>query len=55
MHVYMHTYIMHNAITQGRKVKKTLPKFQGYVLARYRKCKIDFEYLGNATQAKTRN
>ena len=32
---------MHNAITQSWKVKQTLPTFQGYGLARYRKCKTD--------------
>ena len=32
---------MHNAITQSDKVKLALPAFQGYVPARYRKCKLD--------------
>ena len=40
-HTHKHIYIMHNAITQSRKVKHTLPTFQGYDLARYKKCKID--------------
>ena len=38
---YRYTYIMHNATTQSKKVKQTLPTFQGYGLARYRKCKTD--------------
>ena len=25
IYIYIHTYIMHNAITQSRKVKQTLP------------------------------
>ena len=41
IYVYTHTHIMHNAITQSRKIKQTLPTFQGYGLVRYRKCKID--------------
>ena len=32
---------MYNAITQSRKVNKTLPTFQGYDPARYRKCKAE--------------
>ena len=32
---------MHNAITQSGKKNQTLPTFQGYGPARYRKCKID--------------
>ena len=32
---------MHNAITQSEKVNQTLPTFQGYGPARYRKCKTD--------------
>ena len=39
--INIYTYIMHNAITLSRKVKHTLPTFQGYDLARYKKCKID--------------
>ena len=39
IYIYIHTFIMYNAITQSRKVKKTLPTFQGYGPARYRKCK----------------
>ena len=38
---YRYTYIMHNAITQSRKVNQTLPTFQGYGPVRYKKCKID--------------
>ena len=37
-HVGIHT---HNAITQSKKSKKTLPMFLGYGLIRYKKCKID--------------
>ena len=40
-HTHTHTYIMHNAITQSKKIKQTLPSLQGYGLARYRKCKIE--------------
>ena len=32
---------MYNAITLSKKVKQTLPTFQGYGPARYRKGKID--------------
>ena len=32
---------MYNTITQSRKVKQTLPTFQGYGQARYKKCKTD--------------
>ena len=32
---------MHNTITQSEKINQTLPTFQGYGPARYRKCKID--------------
>ena len=32
---------MHNAITQSKKVKQTLPTFQGYGPKRYIKCKTD--------------
>ena len=38
---HTHTYIMHNAITQSRKIKKTLSTFQGYGPTRYRKCKTN--------------
>ena len=38
---YRYTYIMHNAITQSKKVNQTLPTFQGYDPSRYRKCKAD--------------
>ena len=38
---YIYTYIHQNAITQSKKVKQTLSIFQGYGLARYRKCKTD--------------
>ena len=38
-YIYTHTYIMHNAIMQGRKVKQTLPTFQGYGPIRSRKSK----------------
>ena len=41
IYIYIHTYIMHNTITQSRKVNQTLPTFQGYSPARYRKSKID--------------
>ena len=41
IYIYTHTYIMHNATTQSGKINQTLPMFQGYGLARYRKCKID--------------
>ena len=41
IYTHAHTYIMHNAITQSTKVKQTLPMFQGYSLARYRKSKTD--------------
>ena len=40
-HTHTHTYIMHNAITHSRKIKKTLSTFQGYGLTRYRKCKTN--------------
>ena len=40
-HTHIYTYIMHNAITQSRKDKQTLPTSQGYGPTRYRKCKID--------------
>ena len=33
--------IMHNAITQSKKINQTLPTFQGYGLTRYRKCKTN--------------
>ena len=39
--IYIYTYIVHNAITQSRKVKQTLPMSQGYGPAKYTKCKID--------------
>ena len=39
--IYRYTYIMHNPITQRRKVKQTLPTSQGYSRARYRKCKTN--------------
>ena len=39
IYIYTHTYIMHNAIMQGRKVKQTLPTFQGYGPIRSRKSK----------------
>ena len=42
-HTYIHTYIMYNAITQSKKVKQTLPTFQVYGQARYKKCKIDID------------
>ena len=32
---------MHNATTQSGKVDQTLPTFQGYGPARYKKCKTD--------------
>ena len=32
---------MYNAITQSRKVNQTLPTFQGYGSARYKKCITD--------------
>ena len=32
---------MHNATTQSGKVNQTLPMFQGYSPARYKKCKTD--------------
>ena len=40
-HKHIYTYIMHNAITQSKKVKQTLPTFQGYGPKRYIKCKTD--------------
>ena len=33
---------MHNAVTQSKKINQTLAMFQGYGLARYRKCKTDY-------------
>ena len=39
--IYRYTYILHNIITQNRKVKQTLPTFQGYGPTWYKKCKID--------------
>ena len=36
---------MHNATIQNGKVNQTLPTFQGYGPARYRKCKIDITIL----------
>jgi len=39
MNIYI--YIMHNASTQNRKLNQTLPTFQGYGLARYKKSKSD--------------
>ena len=39
IYIYTHIYIMHNVITQSGKVNQTLPTFQRYGLARYRKCK----------------
>ena len=41
IHICKHIYIMHNAITHSKKVKQTLPTFQGYGPVRYRKCKTD--------------
>ena len=41
IYIYIYTNIMHNAITQSRKVNQTLPTFQGYDTARYRKCKTN--------------
>ena len=38
---HINTYIMHNAITKRKKIKQTLPTFQRYGPAMYRKCKID--------------
>ena len=38
-HTHTYTYIMHNAITQSKKAKQTLPTFQGYGPTRYRKSK----------------
>ena len=32
---------MHNAMIQSEKINETLPTFQEYGPARYRKCKID--------------
>ena len=47
---------MHNAITQSRKIKQTLPTFQGYGLASYRKCKtyidIPMEHSPSKEQEK---
>ena len=43
--IYRYTYIMHNAITQSKKVKQTLPTFQGHGPTRYRKCKKDIVIL----------
>ena len=42
---YRYTYIMHNATTQSKKVNQTLPTFQGYGPARYRKYKTDIVIL----------
>ena len=56
IYIHTHTYIMHNAITQSRKIKQTLPTFQGYGLARYRKCKtyidIPMEHSPSKEQEK---
>ena len=38
---YKYTYNIHNATTQSGKINQTLPTFQGYGPARYRKCKTD--------------
>ena len=47
---------MHNAIVQSRKVKLTLPTFQGYGPARYKKCKTNIaiprEHGGSKEQEK---
>ena len=41
IYIYIYTNIMHNAITQSRKVNQTLPTFQGHDPTRYRKCKTN--------------
>ena len=41
IYIYIYIHIMHNAITQSRKVKQTLSTFQRYGPVRYRKCKTD--------------
>ena len=51
---YKYTYIIHNATTQREKVNQTLPTFQRYGPARYRKYKQTLSYSGNAAQAKSR-
>ena len=38
-------HIMHNAMKQSGKVNQTLPTFQGYGPAKYKKCKIDIAIL----------
>ena len=38
-HTHTHTYIMHNGFTHSKKIKQTLPTFQGYGPTRYKKCK----------------
>ena len=38
-YIYIYICITHNAITQSGQVNQTLPTFQRYGLARYRKCK----------------
>ena len=35
------SYKVHHVITQSGKVNQTLPTFQRYGLARYKKCKTD--------------
>ena len=51
---YRYTYIMHNVITQSGKVNQTLPTFQGYGPARYKKCKTDIAIPMELAQARCR-
>ena len=43
---------MHNAITQSRKDKQTLPTSQGYGLTRYRKCKTNIDITKERNPSK---
>ena len=45
---------MHNVITQSGKVNQTLPTFQGYGLARYKKCKTNIAIPMELAQARCR-
>ena len=51
---YRYTYIMHNAITQSKKVSQTLPTFQGYGPARYKKRKTEIAMPMELAQARCR-